>query len=332
MAIRCTQTIVGLMSAWAIAFGLSINPVLASEENWTVLTMAPDGAWGAATEPSTNRAIAGAIAQCRATSQAALGCGASFTSIRAGWSLGVRCGSENIIVAARSQADAERAAHNREMEMRHVYMIEMEPCRRVVTIDPNGAVTAAASVARAPKADPRAQRQVAWAPNRVLVGIHDEIDDVREALGRAGMKVGDQAKAILRSSAFSLNATEAEVQLVVASVADLGFGDEGASLGAVHARARSLGLELCPAEVGPQLRLRYRNQPVGEWLRVAMAPIATDDGGLADFTLGNGGEGQLLIGSDAHPDVRVSAMTQFVFAVPQPGGSVIAKQRDGEIR
>jgi hypothetical protein len=58
--------------------------------------LVPDGAWGAATDPFVNRAIAGAIAKCKAMSGAELGCGAFLSSIRTGWSLGIRCGREII--------------------------------------------------------------------------------------------------------------------------------------------------------------------------------------------------------------------------------------------
>ncbi len=88
--------------------------------DFTVLTMYGD-AWGSATEPEIGRAIARAIANCKAMSGPELGCGASFTSIRAGWSLGIRCGRENIIVADKDLAEAERRALRREAELRTHY-------------------------------------------------------------------------------------------------------------------------------------------------------------------------------------------------------------------
>jgi hypothetical protein len=120
------------------------SPELAAKDDWqhdfTVLTMAPDGGWGAATENFINKAIVGAIRSCKTMSGAEHGCGAYFTSIRAGWSLGIRCGRENIIVARKDLADAERSANRREIDLRANYVPNMPPCARVVTIDPNGAI------------------------------------------------------------------------------------------------------------------------------------------------------------------------------------------------
>ena len=114
---------------------------LAVSEDWmhdfTVLTMYGE-AWGGATERFINQAIARAIANCKAMSGPELGCGASFTSIQAGWSLGIRCGRENIIVADKDLAEAERRASFREAELRTYYQPKMPACVRVVTVDPSG--------------------------------------------------------------------------------------------------------------------------------------------------------------------------------------------------
>jgi hypothetical protein len=118
-----------------------------SDEDWmhhvTVLTIAPDGTWGVATDAFINRAIAGAIADCKRKYQREIGCGHRFTTIRAGWSLGFRCGNENIIVAEKTLAEAERQARRREYDLRTMYVPNMPACARTVTIDPNGAIIAA---------------------------------------------------------------------------------------------------------------------------------------------------------------------------------------------
>jgi len=145
------RTFLGTACVLAVTLGAldssiaqSASPQPAAIEEWaldfTVLTMSPDGAWGTATDPRINRAIFLAISNCKAMSGAALGCGAYSTTIRGGWSLGIRCGRENIIVADRNLAEAEHRAHKREIELRTHYVPAMPPCARVVTVDPNGAV------------------------------------------------------------------------------------------------------------------------------------------------------------------------------------------------
>ncbi|MEJ0077206.1 MAG: hypothetical protein WDO17_17550 [Alphaproteobacteria bacterium] len=136
----------------ACAFALSIgatgvraqspNAITLSQGEWTVLTMAPDGSWGVATDLFINRAIADAIRMCRGMSGAQLGCGAVLVSVQAGWSLGLRCGQENILAADRYLENAERIARERELELRYVHAAALGICRRVVTVTPEGRVIA----------------------------------------------------------------------------------------------------------------------------------------------------------------------------------------------
>jgi hypothetical protein len=128
--------------AAALAQSASSQPPAIEEwaHDFTVLTMAPNGAWGTATEARINRAIYLAITNCKAMSERELGCGSYMTTVRGGWSLGIRCGRENIIVADRDLAEAERRAARRETELREHYVRDMPPCARVVTVDPNGVV------------------------------------------------------------------------------------------------------------------------------------------------------------------------------------------------
>jgi hypothetical protein len=73
------------------------------------------------------------------------------------------------------------------------------------------------------------------------------------------------ADEILGRPAFPFIKSPVELDLVVLSVFKLGFSDR-ASLHDIYARAVAQGFELCPAEVGPALRLNYLDQPLGEFL------------------------------------------------------------------
>lgn len=66
--------------------------------------------------------------------------------------------------------------------------------------------------------------------------------------------------------------TGEEAELVIASVADLGYKN-GAPRKDVFIRAHEFGLGFCTLDVVLQLRLQYTNQPKGEILVIAMEPI-----------------------------------------------------------
>jgi hypothetical protein len=150
----------------------------------------------------------------------------------------------------------------------------------------------------------------------ITLGLHRNVNAVRDALDAANIAVGDSADEILGRPAFTFANERKELNLVVLSVAALGFGADGGTLADIHARAVRLGFELCPEEVGPQLRLQYLNQPLGEFLHVAMKPQLTYRGDPVDFTLANGGAGLSLLGGSAHSNLVISARAAFVFVRP----------------
>jgi hypothetical protein len=98
---------------------------------------------------------------------------------------------------------------------------------------------------------------------------------LNNALDAAGCSIGSSAGEILARPAFTVSAAKAEVELFVVSAAELGFQGDTASLADIYARAQQLGFGLAAAEVGPQLRLQYFDQPVGEFLIIGMEPIKT---------------------------------------------------------
>ena len=137
-------------------------------------------------------------------------------------------------------------------------------------------------------------------------------DDFRKAIKSAGMNIGDWGNDILGKPAFTVSDTEVEVDLVNVSVGELGF-KRGAPRKDIIAKALSLGLELCPNEVGPQLRLQYADQPKGEWLLVGMEPIAVSDGSLDVFDVAHDDDKRWLHGSLGDPDRVWNAGYRFVF-------------------
>jgi len=136
---------------------------------------------------------------------------------------------------------------------------------------------------------------------------------LRNALDAAGCGIGNSAGEILVRPAFTLSVTKTDVELFAVSAAELGFQTDTASLADIYARAQQLGFGLAPAEVAPQLRLQYFDQPIGEFLIIAMKPIKTWNGEPVILTVANGGAGLILIGQDGSADAEISVACRFLF-------------------
>jgi hypothetical protein len=119
-----------------------------------------------------------------------------------------------------------------------------------------------------------------WKTIKIGTGHLRSGHDFIAAITEKGMEVRHFAELTILSSQFKIAEKEAMVNLVAISVLDLGFdkvdssrGIKGGTGRQIYARAKELGLQLCPAEVGPQLRLQYPEQSGREWLVVAMNAI-----------------------------------------------------------
>jgi hypothetical protein len=104
----------------------------------------------------------------------------------------------------------------------------------------------------------------------IKIGTYKDIPSLRKALEDSGVSISESSNSIL--DRVTLSKSEKLLDLVVLSVADLGLSI-GAGTLQVYDAAKKQGFELCPAEVGPQLRLQYIDQPNGEFLQIAMEDI-----------------------------------------------------------
>jgi len=111
-----------------------------SDSEWTVVTMDFDGSWGVGTATSTNLAILRALANCKMMSKKEIGCGAYSKTMRFGWILALRCGSESVLEADLKLEEVKKLAIARESELRQLYVRDMPPCRLVFSVDPRGVV------------------------------------------------------------------------------------------------------------------------------------------------------------------------------------------------
>ncbi len=151
----------------------------------------------------------------------------------------------------------------------------------------------------------------------IEVGSFPDAMALRNALDAAGCAIGGQAEEALARPAFTVASRKMQIDLVAISPAELGFDGDTVALAAIYARARQLGFQPAPAEVGPQLRLQYFDQPLGEFLVVGMEPISTWSGEPVILTVANGGAGLVMIGQDGRAGAEVALASRFLFARSQ---------------
>lgn len=135
-------------------------------------------------------------------------------------------------------------------------------------------------------------------------------DRVEKILTTGGHRIFDSAKDILSKVEFSKESKE--YNLVSFSVGQLGFL-QGATTEQIYNRAKELGLETCPAEVGPLLRSQYTDQPKGEYLWIAMKSILNAIGIPHVFGVHRYPDGSWLVAYRDEPGGRFNPVDRFVF-------------------
>jgi hypothetical protein len=146
----------------------------------------------------------------------------------------------------------------------------------------------------------------------IKVGTFANSFALLNALDAAGCGIGGSAEEILARPAFTVGTTKTNVELFAVSAVELGFQTDTAPLADIYARAQQLGFGLAAAEVAPQLRLQYFDQPMGEFL-IGMEPIKTWKGEPVILTVVNGGAGLVLIGRDGSADAEIPVASRFLF-------------------
>jgi len=137
-------------------------------------------------------------------------------------------------------------------------------------------------------------------------------DQLLEELKEKSMKVYEYAEKMMNHSEFTVSKEKEDANLIRLSVADLGLPGNPTTT-QVCERAKELGLELVPAEVGPQYRLQYEDQPSDEYLYMGMETIPGPGGRPCVFKLFRVGDGLWLHNGWADPDNQWLPYSVFVF-------------------
>jgi len=138
------------------------------------------------------------------------------------------------------------------------------------------------------------------------------LEDFHGGFKGSGMYFMDQAAEIISGQDFAVDSKLTRINLVVVSGHDLGLTGS-VSRSTIYRCALGAGYKLCPAELGPQLRLQYPSQPASEWLIIGMEPIANSSGDPYVFRVGHENADLWLGTSNGRPSALWDTRARWVF-------------------
>lgn len=150
----------------------------------------------------------------------------------------------------------------------------------------------------------------------VLVGGRTRAE-LRDEFRRHAISMNTYGEALFAAASFAETGSSRPVETVEVTVRDLGFPD-GTMVAQIFARAQQLGLELCPLEMAPYLRLQYLDQPEGHWITIASPRPPADSNLPSGFYVRRLPDGLWLRGYVATDDHVWGPDEHFIFCSP-PG-------------
>jgi hypothetical protein len=140
-------------------------------------------------------------------------------------------------------------------------------------------------------------------------------NDLREVMDSLKIKIDERADLMLDKIKPSALIREREIRLVKLNNIQLGLG-KIARRDIIYKQIKRFGLELCPPEVGPLLRIQYTDQPNGEWLLIGMNSICCSPRDPRIFDVGRGDSGLWLISYDGAGGRTWGTSYQWIFVRP----------------
>ncbi len=137
--------------------------------------------------------------------------------------------------------------------------------------------------------------------------------ELQAEMKRQKIQIYSYAQPMLNSKDFTTAEKPEPADLVRLKVRD--FNLQNPTTENIYRKAEELGLELCPAEVGPQYRLQYTDQPSDEYLCIAMKQITDSNGSPRVFLLDRYGDELCLRNFWAGPTCKWNPDNEIVFRI-----------------
>ena len=139
-------------------------------------------------------------------------------------------------------------------------------------------------------------------------------DDFRRALKSSAVHLDNKAGELLDLPSFKVASQLTQISLVNVSGEELGLVPGLVTLKEIHGRANGKGLELCTAEVAPQLCLQYGDPPNTAKFNVGMLPMI-DSFRRPYFLTIDGDKELFLIASPGNLDRKIHTSHSWVFVL-----------------
>ncbi len=142
--------------------------------------------------------------------------------------------------------------------------------------------------------------------------------DLLARLERRSISLNGYAEILFAASEFTTSDEVRNLRIVFVSLPELGLHD-GGTYDEIVERASDLGLQQCPLEVAPHLRLHYVDQPEGPYLTVASQKLRPEDSFPNGLYLRRLDGSLWLRGYNSGPEnLYAPDFSRFAFICPEP--------------
>lgn len=142
------------------------------------------------------------------------------------------------------------------------------------------------------------------------------VEQLELELKQNKINISGRAEQMMNKSEFITLKSPEVFDLIHLKISDLGFTfNNQPTTEELYETAKQFGLEPCPPEVGPELRLKDKDQSLYEYKYIAIKPITDSDGSPCLFRLEHSGNGLWLLGYWVHPDACWGLNSGMIFSL-----------------
>lgn len=141
-------------------------------------------------------------------------------------------------------------------------------------------------------------------------------EDLLQRLGEQSIRLNDYATSLFADPDFMTSREPAELRVAFVSLTEIGLPN-GGRYTEILAQAADTGLEACPLELAPHLRLDYQDQPEGPYLTVASLELRAGPETPNGFYLRRLNGELWLRGYESGPEnIYQPDFSRFAFLIP----------------